>query len=53
MLNADADLLAQTELLGSIGFKATLQKMRYSDQRPPATPKGDKRGKARGSMKIR
>ena len=35
---ADAQLAAQAELLGQIGFKATLHKMRYTDQKPPPTP---------------
>ena len=51
---ADAGLLAQAELLGQIGFKSTLQKLRYSNQKPPS-PKDNKKGanKTRSSVKIR
>ena len=43
LLLDDADLAAQAELLGQIGYKATLQKLRYSDEKPPPTPKKDNR----------
>jgi len=38
----DADALAQAELLLKCGYKATLVKVRYSDQKPQS-PKTDKR----------
>lgn len=44
ILDADADLVAQAELLGQIGYSSTLKKLRYADQKPPATPKDKKRG---------
>ena len=38
MLGAAADALAQAEILESTGFKSTLVKLRFSDQKPPPTP---------------
>ena len=47
IIAADADLAAQAELLGQCGYKATLNKVRYMDQKPPATPKnGGRKGKS-------
>ena len=42
LLDEDAELAAQEALLEQVGFKATLSKVRYSDQRPP-TPKDAKK----------
>eukprot|EP00353_Schmidingerella_taraikaensis_P001545 CAMPEP_0185598212 /NCGR_PEP_ID=MMETSP0434-20130131/81858_1 /TAXON_ID=626734 ORGANISM="Favella taraikaensis, Strain Fe Narragansett Bay" /NCGR_SAMPLE_ID=MMETSP0434 /ASSEMBLY_ACC=CAM_ASM_000379 /LENGTH=155 /DNA_ID=CAMNT_0028227147 /DNA_START=1839 /DNA_END=2305 /DNA_ORIENTATION=- len=39
----DADAAAAAENLASSGYSANLQKVRYSDQKPAVSPRGDKR----------